>query len=550
MYNQKAFKPFYSPTYLANLKTNVKLKLSKLMQYYLLKQMLSTICKKHLIILTTLWLFGLNVFAQERQVSGKITDASGEGLPGVSIVAKGSTVGAITDVEGKYALTVPSGVNTLVFSFVGYATQEVAIDGKSTMDVSMAESVEQLEELVVTALGIEREKKALGYAVQEVQGGSLTEARETNFVNALAGKVAGVTVVGNPTGIGGSARVTIRGERSFNINNNQPLFVVDGVPINNEFIGSSGRSNQEVDYGNGAGFVNPDDIESITVLKGGAAAALYGSRANNGVIVITTKSGKNTKGIGVTINTTVTFEKPLKLPDYQNVYGQGLGGVFEFKDGNGGGSADGVDENWGPKMEGQLIKQFDSPTANGFRGDVGNLFTRIGPVDLAGQLATRGEITATPFAARPDNIKDFFETGVTYTQNVAVAGSNEKSDFRISYTYLDQKGIVPNTDLKRNTIGINLGYKLNDKLSTRIVVNYIKANSGNRPNLSYGTENIMYLFNCWLGRSVDLAAMRNYWQAGREGLNQYNFNYNYHDNPNLQIYRLAFFDGKGRYRCF
>lgn len=482
-------------------------------------------------------LLSLQAFAQNT-LNGKVIDAAtDEPLIGLTVMVKGTPLGTITDVDGSYSLDLPPGENVLVFSFVGYKTTEVPVNGQTSLDVRLEVDAVGLNEVTVTALGISREKKALGYAVQEVKGDAIDKAKDANFVNNLAGKVAGVQIVGNPSGIGGSARVTIRGERSLNINNNQPLFVIDGVPIANQSAGSSGRSNQEVDYGNGAGFINPDDIETVTVLKGPSATALYGSRANNGVILVTTKSGKKVKGIGVSVNSSVTFEDALVLPEYQNQYGQGLNGVFEFKDGNGGGLADGVDESWGPAYTGQLIKQFDGVTANGFRaGDVGNLFVAIGPVDLNAQLAARGDITATPWVARPDNVKDFFETGVTQIHNVAVAGSNEKGDFRLAYTWLDQKGIVPNTDQQRNTIAFNGGYNLSDRLSVRTVINYINSNSGNRPNLSYGTENLMYLFNCWYGRNVNTASLRDYWQAGRVGLNQYNFNYNYHDNPYFNVY--------------
>lgn len=476
------------------------------------------------------------VTASAQRVSGVISDAeTNELLPGATIVVKNQGRGTASDANGQFSIEARSG-EELSISLVGYATQTLLVGTSTTLNIALLPD-NKLQEVIVTALGISREKKSLGYSAQEVKGEDLTKARETNIINSLSGKVAGVTVVGNPSGIGSSSRITIRGERSLNINRNQPLFVVDGVPISNELRGSSGSSYQEADYGNGAGFVNPDDVESITVLKGASAAALYGSRANNGVILITTKTGKGTKGIGVSVNATVTFEDVLRLPEYQNVYGQGLGGVFEFKDGNGGGAADGVDENWGPKMDGQLLAQFDSPTANGFRGgDVGNLFTSIGPVNLDQQLAARGAITATPFSARPDNIKDFFETGVTQTHNVALTGSNSNGDFRLSYTWLDQVGSVPNTDLKRNTISFAGGYNLSEKLKVRTAINYLTNKSANRPNLSYGTENIMYLFNCWLGRQVDVTALRDYWMAGREGLNQYNFNYNYHDNPYFGLY--------------
>lgn len=474
----------------------------------------------------------------QRTIVGTVTEEdNSEPIIGITVSVKGTTKGTVTDLSGKYEIRLNPNEQMLVFSGVGYITREIQVSTSNTLDVKMAQDVIGLSEVTVTALGISREKKALGYAVQDVSGGALDKARETNFVAGLAGKMAGVQVVGNPSGIGSSARVTIRGERSLNINNNQPLFVIDGVPISNNVVGSSGRSNQEVDYGNGAGMINPDDVESVTVLKGASAAALYGSRANNGVILIKTKSGKGQKGIGVSVNTSVTFENPLRLPEYQNVYGQGLNGQFEFKDGNGGGVRDGVDESWGPRMDGQLIKQFDSPTLNGYRGaDVGNLNTRIGPVSLNAQLAARGEIQATPFLPQPNNIKDFFETGVTQNYHFAVAGSNDNGDFRISVTNMDQKGFVPNTDLSRNTIVLSGGYNLSDKLTARAVVNYIESESDNRPNLSYGTENIMYLFNCWFPRNNNIESFKDYWMAGRENLNQFNYNYNYHDNPYFNLY--------------
>ena len=471
-------------------------------------------------------------------IKGKVvSSADQQPLVGASILEKQTNNGTITDIDGKFELNVKNLNSLLVASYVGYSTREITANSGQEIVITLEEDAIGLSEVTVTALGIKREKKALGYAVQEVKGDDIIKARETNLLNSLAGKVAGVTVVGNPGGIGSSSRISIRGERSLNINNNQPLFVVDGVPISNGFTGSSGRSFQEVDYGNGAGFVNPDDVESLTILKGANATALYGSRAANGAIVIKTKTGSKNKGIGVTINSTTTFENVLKLPEYQNVYGQGLNGEFNFVDGNGGGLRDGVDESWGPAMNGQLLAQYDSPTSNGFRaGDVGNLFTQIGPVALPAQLEARGTINPTEFKAVPNNIRDFFETGTTYTNNIALSGSNDKSDFRASFTALNQTGIVPNTDLKRYTTSLNAGYSFSDKLKARVNANFMTNKSDNRPNLSYGTENIMYLFNCWLPRNTNLESAREYWQRGREGLNQYNFNYNYHDNPYFNVF--------------
>ena len=462
--------------------------------------------------------------AQQNTINGKVMDLNNNPIPGVNVLVIGTSQGTITDIEGNYRLDVNKDNERLLFSFVGYETKEVNINGRSTINVSLTESSRELGEVIVTALGVERETKALGYAVQEVKGNTITEARETNLVNSLAGRVAGVNVTGSSTTVGGSSRITIRGESSLDINKNQPLFIVDGVPINNNVVGSSGSGNMETDYGNGAAEVNPDDIESISILKGPNAAALYGSRAANGVIIITTKSGKGVKGIGVSVNSTTTFEKPLLLPDWQDQYGQGNRGQFAFVNGSGAGIADGVDESWGPRLDGQLIPQFDSPRdVAGFRG---------GDIDAAPAGST---INPTPWTSNPDNVTDFFETGVTLTNNVAVSGGNENGSFRLSYTNLDQSGMLPNTDLNRNTLLFSSNYQLTDKLKANAMVNYIRSRSDNRPSISYGTESPMYLW-VWYGRQINTDNLRDYWQPGLEGRQQFNYNYNYHDNPYFTMY--------------
>ncbi len=502
---------------------------------------LSATVRQAFSLLTLLVIFaGFNAaWAQTRVLKGTVLDAeTGEPLLGATVVVSGNeTLGSITDGEGKFSLNLAENAKTIYVSYIGYERTTVNIGIGNDLEIRLQPTATNMNEVVITALGVARDEKALGYAIQKVDGDQLTQARETNLVNALAGKVAGVQVVGNPAGVGSSARVTIRGDKSLNFNKNQPLFVVDGVPILNELVGSSGKGRQDVDYGNTAAVVNPDDIESITVLKGANASALYGSRANNGVILITTKTGKGTKGIGVSVNSTTSFETPLLLPEYQNVYGQGLNGDFGYVNGAGSGVRDGVDESWGPKFAGQLIPQYDSPRRylNGgamtnFRG--GDLFS----VDENGNsvpLVT--EVVPTPWVARPDNVRDFFEVGRTLTNNFAIAGGNESSNFRLSFTNLDQTGFVPNTDLRRNTIAFSGGINPTDRLSVKTVINYIKSESDNRPSNSYGTENIMYLFNCWLGRQVDLESSKDYWQRGQEGLRQFGSNYNYHDNPYFNL---------------
>ncbi|MDW7692285.1 SusC/RagA family TonB-linked outer membrane protein [Flammeovirgaceae bacterium SG7u.111] len=475
--------------------------------------------------------------AQERTITGEIKDNAGEMLPGVSVLVKGTTLGTVTDLDGKYKLTVPETAQTLIYSYVGFASQEVEISSQTSINVILLEDVEQLDEVIVTALGIEREKKALGYAVQEVQGEDLTEARESNLVNSLAGRVAGVHITNGSNGVGATSRITIRGESSL-AGDNQPLFVVDGIPINNSTdartTSKNIASNMAIDYGNGAAAINPDDIETISVLKGANATALYGSRAANGVVLVTTKSGKGKKGIGVSINSNVTFEEVLKSPNYQRVYGQGKAEEFEFVNGYGSGTFDGVDESWGPRMDGRLIKQFDSPTANGLRGgDIHGLDRVLGPSGI--DLDRRGEITPTPWVDHGDPVEQFFETGTTYSNNISLYGSNDQGDFRLSYTNFDNKGMLPNTDLSRNTFNLSASYKLTDKFRVNTKASYINSHSDNRHVNGYGTESVMYLFT-WLGQQVNFKSLENYWQEGLEGFQQYNYNYNYHDNPYFTMY--------------
>ncbi len=455
--------------------------------------------------------------------TGTVFDENQVPLPGASIVIKGSATGVATDFDGNFQIDLPEGDEILTISYIGYISKEFDTSGQTSTTIQLEPDSEQLDEVVVTALGIKREKKSLGYASQELGTDEVTAAREPNLLNGISGKVAGLQVTNSPSGLGGSARVSIRGDASLNINGNSPLFIVDGTPISNEIVGSSGSGTQEVDYGNGASEINPQDIESINVLKGPAAAALYGSRAANGAIIITTKKGSNRNGrLGISINSGVTMEKVLLLPDWQNQYGQGNNQQFAFVDGSGGGSADGVDESWGPRLDtGLLIPQFDSPRADGTRGG-----------DIA---VSDSPISATPWVSRPNNTEDFFQTGFTKTNSIAISKSGDLGNIRFSYQNLDQEGIVPNTDLSRNSFNTSTSLNLTDKLTVNANINYIKTDSDNRPSLSYGTESIMYLF-IWYGRQLNTNSLRDYWQPGLEGRQQFNYNYNYHDNPFFNVF--------------
>jgi TonB-linked SusC/RagA family outer membrane protein len=477
----------------------------------------------------TILLLTVSVFAMaQRNIRGKIF-SNNDRLPvaGATIALKGTDVKVLSNDAGEFSILAKDD-DILQVTSSGFQNREVRAGDAELIELTA--EAKDLGEVVVTALGIRKEKKKLGYAIQDIKGENLTVARETNVVNQLSGKIAGVTVISSPSGVGGSARVSIRGERSVDLNKNQPLYVIDGVPVSNAITGASGRGNLEVDFGNGASFINPDDIESLSVLKGPAASALYGSRAANGVILIKTKSGRRGKGIGVEVNSNITLETPLKLPEYQTKYGQGngSGSDFAFVNGGGGGLTDGTDEGWGPQFNGQLFPQYNSPrTLNGqpipFTG--GDLNAPAGSV-----------ITPTLWQADKDNLKNFLQTGNTLTNNVALVGGNKDGDFRLSFTNLDQKGIVPNTDLKRNTISLSGGYNLTPKFSARAFVSYINSESDNRPSISYGTESLMYLFNCWLPASVKVSDMRRLWQPGLENQKQYSWNYNYHDNPYLTVF--------------
>lgn len=479
---------------------------------------------KSLMTFAMIGLFSLTALAQDKRLTGSVKDNSGTPVIGSNVLLKSDpSVGTITDIDGNFSFTIPAKAEVLIVSSLGYEAKEISIGNRSVIDVTLIEDIRQLNEIVVTALGVERETKALGYSVQEVQGKQMTEARETNMINSLSGRVAGVQVTGGGSGVGSTSIISIRGDASLIPGNNSPLFVVDGIPISNRTVSNRAEGNLETDYGNGAQDINPDDVASVSILKGPSASALYGSRGANGVILITTKSGKGS-GINVTYNQNVTFEKALRIPKYQNQYGQGAGGAFQFADGFGAGVNDNIDESWGPALNGQLIPQHDSPTSSGLRA--GDFAVR--PRNSDGTFADT--VTPTPWAANPGNIEDFFKTGRTVTTNVSVSGGNELGNFRTSFTDLKGEGILPNTDYNRRTFAINGSYKLTDWFKVSSSVNYVNSNSNNRPNNSYGTENVMYLW-VWFGRQIDMNSLKDYWQPGLEGIQQYNYNYNWHDNP-------------------
>jgi TonB-linked SusC/RagA family outer membrane protein len=467
----------------------------------------------------------------QESVSGRILNANDEPLIGASVLVAGSATGTVTNFDGDFELSVPSLEDTLLITYVGYATRREPLNGRSELRLILDEGAIGLNAVTVTALGIEREAKALGYAVQELDGEQIDQVKDPNLINNLAGKLAGVRVTNGNSGVGSSSRIVIRGESSLS-GDNQPLFVVNGVPINND-NGSNGggTGNLEADFGNSASEINPDDIETITVLKGANATALYGSRAANGVILITTKTGAGRRGIGASFSSNTTFERPLRIPDYQNQYGQGAGYQFAFGDGFGAGTNDNIDESWGPALgQGGAIVQHNSPTSSGFRA--GDFAVR--PRNEDGQFADETE--ALPWTAAPGNVGDFFETGFTTINTLALYGGDERRNFRLSYSNTASEGILPNTDLSRNNLTLDVSQNfLDQKLRVRANANYINSGADNRPNNSYGTENVMYLW-VWFGRQIEMNSLRDYWQPGLEDIQQFNYNYNWHDNPYFTLF--------------
>ncbi|GAA4346643.1 SusC/RagA family TonB-linked outer membrane protein [Hymenobacter saemangeumensis] len=370
------------------------------------------------------------VWAQNRTVTGRVIDKStNEGLPGVGVIVKGTTVGTATDIEGRYSLSVPADANTLQFKFLGYVSTERPITGAGAIDVAMDVETKQLNEVVVTALGIQREKRALGYAVSEIKAEQVQQKSEPDVLRAIAGKVTGVQVSNASSTPGGSTRITIRGNTSLS-RTNGPLFIVDGVPYDNDQFDSDNVVTDGTAYSNRAADIDPNNISSYTVLKGAAASALYGSRAANGVIVITTKTGsgqRGPKGVQVGYTTGFTIEKIAGLPEYQNTYGTGANFVGPYN----------TNGSWGPRYG-----SANAPDSIPFYGVV----TPVGK-NLGLQTSLK-----TPYRPYANNVKDFFETGRLLENSVTLTGSGDNATFSAVLSRADQTGIIPNSSFVRNTV--------------------------------------------------------------------------------------------------
>ena len=464
-----------------------------------------------LVCLTAVLIHASNVlWAQDLTVTGKITSSEdGSDLPGVNVVVKGTTTGTVSDANGSYSISAPS-TGTLVFTFIGLTSQEVPINNRTTVDVLMAQDIQQLSEVVVTALNIPREKASLGYSTQQVKGDAVTTAKDQNFINSLSGKVAGVQIR-RSNNFGGSTNMVIRGNKSVT-GNNQPLFVVDGIPMDNSTANSAQQQagRRGYDYGNAASDINPEDIETINVLKGAAASALYGSRASNGVVMITTKKGKQRQGIGISLSTGVTVGQMDKdtFVKYQNKYGGGYDGAnflgfappdgFYYADIDG----DGVDDRIvQTDLDGSYGPAFD-PNLNVYHWDS---FVKESP----------NYNKAYPWVAAKNTPVDFFENEVTWNNSIALSGGNDGSTFRLSYTNFDYKGSLPNQDQKRHTLSFNGSSEINEKLTATLAMNFVNTATVGRGSTGY-SDNQMSNFRQWWQVNVDMKSLEDmYKKTGR-----------------------------------
>jgi TonB-linked SusC/RagA family outer membrane protein len=422
----------------------------------------------------------------QAQITGVISAAeTNELLPGATISIKNTAVGTVSDAEGKFKINAKTG-DVLTVSYVGFETQSITIEAQKTLEIVLKNS-QNLREIVITGLGLNKEKSRLGYATQEVKGVDLVKAREPNALNSLTGKVAGLTI-GSSSELLGNPTINLRGAN--------PIIIVDGVPINSDTWN-----------------INPDDIDNINVLKGPAAAAIYGARSIDGAIMITTKKGNAEKGRPrIEFNSSQMIESGFNaIPKVQDEYGPGDHGRYSFTDGRGGGLNDGDYDIWGPRFEGQLISQYDSPIN-----------------------VTDNVRTSTPWVARgKDNLKRFLRPGTLSNNNISVSTSTDKVDMRYSTTFSHQGGMVPNTQLNIANFNVYSGLKFNDRVKLESTINYNRQFTDNIPDVQYGPNSMIYNVIIWGGADWDVDQLKNYWQPGKEGVQQLYAEYQRYNNPHF-----------------
>lgn len=483
------------------------------------------------------FVFILQVQAQRNddvkvKISGKVLDKnSNQPLSGVTVSETSTKAASVSKIDGSFSINVPAG-STVIFSFVSYISQSLVANASDmSKTIILSNDAKELENVTVaTALGISRKQRALGYSVQTLDSSDLTDARSNNWSSALSGKVAGLSLLSSGSGPVNSTKITLRGNGSISPESNNALIIVDGVPLNTggttggvtNAYGAGSGNDVPIDFGNGISDLNPDDIESITVLKGPGAAALYGSRGGNGALIITTKSGsRGSKGLGVTINSNASFNTVLKWPDYQYEYGQGTGkaldanGRFYYSYGASadGASTSGTSSGFGPKFNDQMYYQYD-PTLQG-----------------------RGT-ERTLWRAYEDNIKGFWRTGSTVSNSISLDGGNDKGTVRASVTHLKNEWIMPNTGYDRITAALSMNYKVSDRLKINAKVSYTNKQSDNLPATGYNNQSIAY-FMIFQNPNVDLNWYRDRWKKGFDQVDQIHPFSSFIDNPFLIAHEMT-----------
>ena len=472
---------------------------------------------RHLAITTIVFALGISTMvAQTRTITGKITASSdGTGIPGVNIQVKGTQKGTSSNASGTYSLEVSGASPVLSYTSIGFDAQEIKVGNRNVVDVVMTSSTQELNEVVVTALGIKREEKSLGYSVGKVAGKDLNRVITENVLNGLSGKLAGVSI--NATGAtGSSVSMIIRGAKSLS-NDNQPLFVIDGVPVINTLnnIGQVGNDNR-VDYGNAISDLNPDNIESVSVLKGPSAAALYGSRAGNGVVLITTKTGAKSNKMTINVNSNTVFDNPFK---YLNMHSKFATGVLPFTPDN------------NPYPGG--IMSIEEGSAGGIGPELDKGYTAIqwnSPKDAAGKSIP------TELKSYPNNLKNFVQTGITTTNGFSISNSTDAATYRISYSNMTNRGLIPGSDLFKNSIDLATSLKLSNKLKLSTNLDFSRNNSNNRPASERGSNPLQWAYA--VSPHINILDLKNYWVPGREGLQQKSQAIGNYNNPWFLAYEV------------
>lgn len=481
-------------------------------------------CSRNVLFLTAIFL-NIHFTSFGQTIKGVVSDSIGQPLPGATVEIKGTSIRTSTNNTGRYIIAGKplTAKDAIVFSFTGYKTTEIAFNGNTILNVQLQSGQNVLNEVIVTALGIKREEKSLGYAAQTLSENAVKDAKSNNWVNSLSGKVAGLNIQGTGSGPMGSSRITLRGESSLNLDNNQALIVVDGVPVSSRITGTGYKAHlaadNPVDFGSTVSDINPDDIEKVTVLKGAGATALYGSRAAGGAIIITTKSGQRKgKGIGVTYNSNISIDQVNRWPDYQLEYGEGRTSDYysylDSEDGPNTSTNIAAGRAWGPKFNGQMYYQYN-------------------PNLLGGKPTER-----TPWVAYDDYISGFFKTGVTVSNSIALEGGNERGSARLSFTQLNNKWILPNTGFERINAALSINQSISDRLKLTGKVNYTNKKSDNLPAAGYNNQTMMYFLIIGTAPNIRPEWFKPYWQPGLENVQQKNPFNTGPDNPYLDLYEM------------